>query len=157
MYWPAPHESLRAVTPERYRNTSKHDTILNQKTQCKLAVSKTFFSGLIMLQSCDLSLGDSMAEAAAQSHLRALLLRTADPCWPHLHSSSALPCCFAPCSWLGGTRKGTLNPQAPSFPLQQLKSLSQSTCGWVVAEAQQGLLAHSRAWGKLQPIAMISA
>lgn len=78
-----------------------------------------------MLQSCVLLLGDSVAEAAAQSHRRSLLLRTADPCWAHLESSSALPCCFAPCSWPGGMRKGMLNLQAPSFPLRQPKSPSQ--------------------------------
>lgn len=43
-----------------------------------------------MLQSPDFSVGGSMAGAAAQSHLRLLLFKTADPCWPLLQSSSAL-------------------------------------------------------------------
>lgn len=94
-----------------------------------------------MLQSCVLLLGDSVAEAAAQSHRRSLLLRTADPCWAHLESSSALPCCFAPSSWPGGMRKGMLNLQAPSFPLRQPKS-HPSGGGWGSAGSagmQQGL------------------
>lgn len=40
------------------------DTILKQNTQGKIVVSKTFFSGLIMLQSCDVSLGNSIAESS---------------------------------------------------------------------------------------------
>lgn len=40
------------------------DTTLKQKTQGKTVVSKTLFSGLTMLQSCDLSLGNFMAESS---------------------------------------------------------------------------------------------